>query len=94
MMYAKNVKMIGFEDDIQAGKGAGPIRGEDCQWIVLGYEIGGRVKLDRAFQAARSASNVKGDLRYINNVKTEWDGFNAGNIVAKNCLVVKAMGYR
>ena len=94
LRLAKNVKLIGFEDDVQAGKGVGPLRGEDCQWIVFGYPLSGEVKLDRAFQAARSASNAKGDVRYINNVKTEWDGFNAANIVAKNCLVVKAVGYR
>jgi hypothetical protein len=34
MTLAKNVKLIGFEDDVQAGKGMGPVRGEDCQWMV------------------------------------------------------------
>lgn len=91
---AKNVKLISYEDDVQAGKGVGPIRGEDCLWIVLGYPTGPNPTLDKALQAARSSNNAKGELRYLNNVKTEWDGFNAANIVAKTCLVIKATGYR
>lgn len=94
MTIAKNVKLMSFEDDIQAGEGAGPIRGEDCQWIILSYPAGSAPTLDKALQAARSSNNSKGDLRYLNNVKTEWDGFSVGGLVAKNCLVVKATGYR
>ncbi|NBO37644.1 hypothetical protein EBU99_03575, partial [bacterium] len=75
-------------------KGAGPVRGEDCVWMIAGNPIGKPVTLDKALQAARSANNSKGDLRYLNNVKTEWDGFNFANIVAQNCLVVKGTGYR
>jgi hypothetical protein len=94
LTIAKNVKLLAFEDDVQTGKGAGPIRGEDCLWVVLGYPTGPNPTLDKALQSARSANNAKRDLRYLNNVKTEWDGFNAAGFVAKQCLVVKATGYR
>lgn len=104
--YAKNVKMISFEDDVSKGKSAGPIRGEDCQWSILGYQMGGAPTLDRAFANARSQYSTGvldsfgggkkatgNELRYINNVSTENDGFNAV-IFGKTCLVVKGLGYR
>lgn len=106
--YSKNVKLVAFEDDVAKGKSVGPIRGEDCIWSILGYKMGGTPTLDRAFANARNQSNsgitsaftsghapASSDqaIRYINNVSTERDGFNAG-IVGKDCLVVKGTGYR
>jgi hypothetical protein len=103
--YAKNVKLVSFDDDVTKGKSVGPIRGEDCIWTILGYRLGGHPTLDKAFANARnqadsslfggstqSASSDKA-IRYINNVSTENDGFNAV-VVAKECLVVKGTGYR
>lgn len=104
--YAKNVKSVSFEDNVAKGKAVGPIRGEDCMWQLFGYQLGGQPTLDKAFANARNnassglLSSVKGSadssgapaLRYINNVSTENDGFNAG-IVGKQCLVVKGTGY-
>jgi hypothetical protein len=91
---AKNVKLVAFEDDVQVGKGSGPVRGEDCVWYLVNNPLGKPPTLDKALQLARSSNNSKGELRYLNNVKTEWDGFNFANIVAQNCLVVKGVGYR
>ena len=103
--YSKNVKMVSFDDEVSRGKSVGPIRGEDCIWSILGYKLGGVPTLDRAFANARnqsdtsitggttqSASNDKA-IRYINNVSTEHDGWNAA-VVGKECLVVKGNGYR
>ncbi len=103
--YAKNVKLVSFDDDVTKGKSVGPIRGEDCIWIILGYKMGGSPTLDRAFANARnqSDSSVTGSstqsagsdkaIRYINNVATVHDGWNAG-VVGKECLTVKGTGYR
>lgn len=105
--YSKNVKMISFEDDVTKGKSVGPIRGEDCTWHILGYPLGGMPTLDRAFASARTqtksgiGSSFSGStntmdsnvLRYINNVSTEYDGFEAV-VVGKQCLVVKGLGYK
>ena len=33
------------------------------------------------------------NLRYLTDVSTEHEGFNAG-VVAKTCLIVKGMGYK
>lgn len=96
--------MISYDDDVSAGKSVGPVRGADCTWTILGYQMGGAPTLDKAMANARIGAgeafsdqwSKKGNgetLRYINNVSTSHDGFNAG-IVAKNCLVVKGAGYK
>jgi hypothetical protein len=95
--YSKNVKMVSFDEDVSKGKSVGPIEGQDCIWSVLGYKLGGVPTLDRAFANARNggsevASSEKA-IRYIDNVSTARDGFNAG-VVGKQCLVVKGTGYR
>ncbi len=105
--YSKNVKMVSFEEEVEKGKSVGPIRGQDCTWSILGYQMGGDPTLDKAFANARSQadsgilSTIKADssalrngsaVRYINNVSTENDGFNA-YVVGKKCLVVKGTGY-
>ena len=96
--------MISFSDDITKGKSAGNVEGKDCTWMILGYWLGGQPTIDKAFMNAQnqasgmeSAGFGKGDrgnqLRYINNVSTENEGFNAG-VVGKKCLVVSGVGYR
>lgn len=102
---AQDVKMVSFDDNPTKGRSVGPIRGEDCIWQILGYQLGGRPTLDRAMANARTQSGGgitdqftnKSDaptaIRYINNVSTQNEGFNAV-VVGKNCLVVKGTGYR
>lgn len=104
--YAQNVKTIGFTDDLTKGKSVGNIRGEDCTWHIAGYPLGGAPTVDRAFMHARngtdgsslsgsvSSSRSNGnDLRYINNVNTQPDGFDAV-IFGKRCIVVTGVGYK
>lgn len=105
--YAQNVKMVSFDDNGQKGQPVGNIRGEDCTWSVLGYKMGGDPTVDRAFTNARnqaggleSAGFGKSEkdrtgapLRYVNNVSTENDGFNAG-LFGKQCIVVTGVGFR
>jgi hypothetical protein len=87
--YAKNVKMVSFEDNVSTGTSTGPVRGEDCQAFVMGYPIGERPTLDKAFADARKQNN----LRYMNNVSTENTGFNAV-VYGKRCMAVKGTGYK
>ena len=103
--YADKVKMISFDDNFKKGKSVGSVRGEDCTWRILKYDLGGAPTIDKAF---RNAQNQAGALesagfgsdkssrgkqiRYINNVNTENSGFDA-IIFAKNCLVVTGNGY-
>lgn len=104
--YAENVKNISFDDNPTKGVSTGNIRGEDCTWSVLGYQMGGLPTLDRAFinaknqagglESAGLTSDGKGrgeKLRYVNNVHTSNEGFNAV-IVGKTCIVVTGIGYR
>ncbi len=93
--YAQNMKLVSFDDNLQKGQAVGNIRGEDCTWKVLGYQLGGLPTLDRAFVNARSqgGENASSPLRYVNNLSTATDGFDAG-IVGKNCIVVTGVGYR
>lgn len=88
--YAKDVKLVSFDDDVSTGHAVGPVRGEDCQTFILGYAIGDRPTLDKAFADARKEN---GQLRYLNNVSTENTGFNAG-VYGKQCVAVKGTGYR
>ncbi|MGE3681820.1 MAG: hypothetical protein AB7G93_08850 [Bdellovibrionales bacterium] len=105
--YAQNVKTIAFSDNLEKGQSVGNIRGEDCTWQVLGYQMGGMPTVDRAFsnaQYGKDGSSFAGSmtsgntntgtgLRYINNVSTKNDGFNAG-LFGKSCIVVTGVGYR
>jgi len=86
--YAKNVKLISFDNNAAAGKGVGPVRGENCQAFVMGYAISDAPTLDQAVADARSKNKV----RYLNNVATENTGFNAV-VFAKRCIVVRGTGY-
>lgn len=107
--WAESVKTVSFTDDLKKGTAVGNIRGEDCTWTVLGYKMGGEPTLDRAFINAKnqaggleaaglgSLNDNKGrgdSLRYVNNVHTERDGFNAAGLLAKNCIVVTGVGYK
>lgn len=106
--YAQNLKMVSFEENGVKGKSIGNIRGEDCTWTILGYQLGGAPTLDRAFRNVRNqagtlesagldisdAKNRGGSpLRYVNNVSTANDGFNAG-VMSKTCIVVTGVGYQ
>ncbi|MFZ4714585.1 MAG: hypothetical protein ACOYL6_12760 [Bacteriovoracaceae bacterium] len=104
--HADNMKLVSFSDNATKGESVGNIRGEDCTWSFFGYKMGGDPTLDKAFINAKNqagalesagftTSNDKHSnaIRYINNVSTENDGFNAG-VVAKQCLIVKGVGYR
>jgi hypothetical protein len=87
--YAKNVKMVSFDGNVAEGKAVGPVRGQVCQASVMGYPIGEPPTLDKAMAAARE----KNEVRYINNVSTEEEGFSAF-AYAKRCLIVKGTGYQ
>jgi hypothetical protein len=71
----------------------------------MGVQLGSEPTLDRALGNARTRSGegamdavTKSDeanaVRYMANVSTDWDGFNAAGIIAKKCIVVKGIGYR
>jgi hypothetical protein len=87
---AKDVKMVSFADDVTTGQSVGPVRGESCQDRVLGFPIDDRPTVDQAFIDVRQQS---GPLRYLNNVATSRDGFDAV-IFAHHCLVVTGVGYK
>jgi hypothetical protein len=86
--YAKNVKMVSYEDNVTLGKSVGPVRGESCQQHVMGYLISEPATLDKAMAAARSDNKI----RYLNNVSTENTGFDSG-FYGRSCLAVKGTGY-
>lgn len=104
--YAERVRLVAFSDNVKKGSSVGNIRGEDCTWHILGYQMGGAPTIDRAFQHVRNqtdggsltgslgGSSAKGDsIRYVVNLSTMQDGFNAG-LFGKNCIVVTGVGYR
>jgi hypothetical protein len=106
--YAEKIQTVSFTDNLTKGEAVGNIRGEDCTWTVLGNQLGGAPTLDRAFINAKNqagglesagfgAVNSNGgrgqSIRYVNNVHTSQEGFNA-YLVGKNCIVVSGVGYK
>lgn len=106
--YAQKVKTISFDDNLTKGTAVGPIRGEDCTWTVMNRQLGGAPTIDKAFMNAKNQAgafasagfgslgldkNTNAPIRYINNVTTANEGFNA-YIFGKQCLVVTGVGYR
>ncbi len=105
--YASKVKMVSFDGNLEAGQNAGQITGKDCTWKVMGYDLGGKPTVDKAFMNARDQAdelqsagfgdlgkkNSNQRLRYVTNVSTKTEGFNA-YVVGKNCLVVTGVGHK
>jgi hypothetical protein len=87
--YAKNVKMIAFDNNVSQGQGVGPVRGESCQDMILGIPTSEPPTLDQAFADAREQHQ----LRYLNNVSTDHTGFDA-IVYARHCIVVKGAGFQ
>jgi hypothetical protein len=103
--YAQNVKLISFSDNPEQGPSVGNIHGEDCTWNILGYQMGGLPTVDRAFEHIRNQTDggslagsmthnqkSNGGVRYLNNVSTKNDGFNAV-LFGKTCIVVTGVGH-
>jgi hypothetical protein len=88
--YVKNAKMLSYDEDVIAGKSIGPVKGEDCVFSVFGNPLGKPPTLETALGKLKES---KPEVRYLNNVKTEKDGFDIG-IVGKNCFIVKAVGVK
>lgn len=102
--HAQNVKMISFSDNVTKGQSVGLIEGQDCTWHVFGHKLGGEPTVSKAFSnthhqadglasAGLKSSKNDNNLRYVNNVSTERGGFDA-KIFGKDCLIVKAEGYK
>jgi hypothetical protein len=105
---AKDISFVSYDENVAKGATVGPIRGADCTWFVLGHVLGSQPTLDRALANARQGRGesvndaVNGgmgtaatgpNLRYLTDVSTDHDGFNAG-FFGKRCLIVKGMGYK
>ena len=103
-LVANEIKLVGFEENVQKGKSSGEIEGDDCVFQILGYRLGHSPNVGRAIHNARlerrseigDVGGGKGGgegLRYINNLHIEPDGFDVG-VFGKDCLVVKGTGYK
>ena len=105
---AQKVALVSFDDTPTKGKSVGNIQGQDCTWRILNYQLGGLPTIDRAFMNARKGTDGGsllsgvtgggpsahgGDLKYVNNVSTKNDGFDAV-IIGKTCIVVTGIGYK
>jgi hypothetical protein len=101
----KELKLVGFEEDVGKGKSVGEVEGGDCVYMILGYWLGGAPTLSKAFANARKqrttsvSESVGGNadagdaLRYMNNVTVKDEGFNAV-VFGKYCLMVSGMGFK
>ena len=88
---AREIRLLGFSEDVSKGKSVGPMEGDDCIWQILGYRFGGFPTLQKAVMNARKGKtssigdsfggdgqgSSKSDVRYFNNVTVSNDGFNA-----------------
>ncbi|MBI2522429.1 MAG: hypothetical protein HYV97_18560 [Bdellovibrio sp.] len=89
--YAQQIKMISFDKNFTQGASVGPIQGEDCVWSVFGFQFGDAPTIERAFMSTRDHGNGQ-QLRYINNVISGLDSFNAG-VVSEQCITVTGIGF-
>jgi hypothetical protein len=101
----REIKLVGFDEDVSKGKSVGQIEGGDCVYHIFGHWLGGNPTISRAFANARKqrttgvADAVGGDtsqgdpLRYINNAQVTNDGFDAV-VFGKSCIMVTGMGFK
>lgn len=100
----KEIKTVGFSDDLSKGKSVGQFEADDCVFKVFGYYLGGSPDISRAISNARTQKKTKitdvaydqkdegKPLRYVNNMTVKYDGFNA-YLFGKQCVVVSGVGY-
>ena len=100
----KEIKHIGFSDDLSKGKPIGLITSDDCVYHVMGYALGGRPTINKAISNARTQkkSNLldtvhdQGSdlppIRYATNVTTKRGGFDA-LVLRKDCIEINGRGF-
>jgi hypothetical protein len=100
----KEIKMVGFSEDVSKGKSVGQFESDDCVYRILGYSLGGAPDVSKAIANARtrkktSITEVAGEqgpegqpIRYASNISASYDGFDAF-VFGKSCIVVKGVGY-
>ena len=101
----KEIRHVGFTDQLKKGKSVGIVKGDDCAFFLFGYTIGGEPNLNVAMANARTGKKTtvadsfqsggiqEGGIRYLNDVKYEYTGFNLG-IFGKRCIEVSGKGYK
>lgn len=102
---AREIKLLGFDENVSKGENAGPIEGSDCTYQLFGYWMNGQPTLQRAVINARGGKNasladsfggsnkVGGDIRYFNNAVVTLDGFNVAGF-GKQCIIITATGFK
>lgn len=101
----REIKMIGFSEDVSKGKPTGQFESDDCVFQVMGYSLGGAPDISKAIANAQTGKKSKitdvayasdkpagPSLRYANNLTANYTGFNAV-VFGKRCIEVKGMGY-
>lgn len=100
----KELKVIGYTEDVSKGQSAGQIEAADCLWYVLGYALGSYPDISKALANARTqrkssaAEDMIGKgsegkaIRYVNNVTATYDSFNA-YLFGRTCIKVRGLGY-
>ncbi len=100
----RELRLVGFEENVKKGKSLGQVEGGDCIYHVFGYWLGGQPTISRAFSNAQKqytstiadsggGKSGAGSVRYMNNVTVKNDGFNAV-LFGKSCIMVSGMGYK
>jgi hypothetical protein len=102
----KNLKTIGFSDDVSKGTRIGQAYGDSCVFSIFGYPLGGQMTVATAIENARygrkstvmdsfssGGGESKTDVRYINDLKLRYDGFDIV-VFAKMCLVAEGVSYK
>ena len=102
---AKNIKLVGFSDNIVKGRAIGQVKGDDCTFMVLGAMLGGPPTISTAIANARQnrraefgdflggQTKSRGGIRYMNNLSARPTGFNVGGF-GKSCIEVTGLGYK
>ncbi len=101
----KEIKMLGFSDDVSKGQSVGQFESDDCVYHVMGYSLGTNPNVSRAIANARTRkksnvvdvihqenANSGKPIRYATNIEASNGGFDAV-VFGKRCVVVRGVGY-
>ncbi len=100
----KEIKLIGFTEDLHRGKSSVSLKADDCLYSLFGYALGSRPEISQAIANAQTGKESRvqdvavgsqktgKNFRYVNNLTTKYSGFSAG-FFSKTCIEAKGVGY-
>jgi hypothetical protein len=87
---ARNAKLVSQSENIEKGESIGTVRGEDCQYHVLGFPMGEKPTVDKLLMDLKSKNP---SMRYVNNMSVE-PVLSNFVLFKKQCFILKGVAYK